>query len=132
MKLNDGKKRTLFSFLYMYIFNNFQINFLTNRLFALLDSVCTTHTLYGIFYKDSVHFTTTSLVCIAHIPPLPPVGYYYYTPNSKSLERAWSRGIVDRTKECSFVLSTIPRLHARSTLLELGVWLTNIYILYTW
>ena len=45
----------------------------------------------------------------------------YYTPNSKSLERAWSRGIVDRTKEYSFVLSTMPRLHVRSRLLELGV-----------
>ena len=43
------------------------------------------------------------------------------TPISKSLERAWSRGIVDRTKEYSFVLSTMPRLHARSRLLELGV-----------
>ena len=45
----------------------------------------------------------------------------YYTRNSKSLERAWSRGIVDRTKEYFFVLSTMPRLHARSRLLELGV-----------
>ena len=43
------------------------------------------------------------------------------TPNSKSMERAWSRGIVDRTEEHSFVLSTMPRLHARSRLLELGV-----------
>ena len=42
----------------------------------------------------------------------------FYTPNSKRLERAWSRGIVDRTKEYSFVLSTMPRLHARSSLLE--------------
>ena len=41
---------------------------------------------------------------------------------SKSPERAWSRGIVDRTKEYSFVLSTMPQLHARSRLLELGVW----------
>ena len=46
---------------------------------------------------------------------------YCYTPNSKSLERAWSRGIVFRTKEYSFVPSTMPRLHARSRLLELGV-----------
>ena len=30
------------------------------------------------------------------------------TPNSKSLERVWSRGIVDRTKEYSFALSTMP------------------------
>ena len=45
-----------------------------------------------------------------------------YTPNSGSLERAWSRGIVCRTKEYSFVLSTMPRLHARSRLLELGVY----------
>ena len=44
-----------------------------------------------------------------------------HTPYSKSLERAWSRGIVDRAKEYSFVLSTMPRLHARSRLLELGV-----------
>ena len=29
---------------------------------------------------------------------------------------------MDRTKEYSFVLSTMPRLHARSKLLELGVW----------
>ena len=43
-----------------------------------------------------------------------------YTTNSKGLERAWSRGIVDRIKEYSFVLSTMPRLHARSRLLELG------------
>ena len=43
------------------------------------------------------------------------------TPNSKSPERARSRGIVDSTKEYSFVLSTMPRLHARSRLLELGV-----------
>ena len=28
---------------------------------------------------------------------------------------------MDRTKEYSFVLSTMPRLHARSRLLELGV-----------
>ena len=28
---------------------------------------------------------------------------------------------MDRTKEYSFVLSTVPRLHARSRLLELGV-----------
>ena len=42
----------------------------------------------------------------------------FNTPISKSLERAWSRGIVDRTKEYSFVLSTMPRLHARSRLLE--------------
>ena len=41
---------------------------------------------------------------------------------SKSLEQARSRGIVDRTKEYSFVLSTMPQLHARSRLLELGVW----------
>ena len=52
----------------------------------------------------------------------PIVKIVIYTPNSKSLERAWSRGIVDRTKEYSFVLSTMPRLHARSRLLELGVW----------
>ena len=45
-----------------------------------------------------------------------------HTPNSKRLERAWSRGIVDRTKEYSFVLSTMPRLHARSGLLGLDVW----------
>ena len=45
----------------------------------------------------------------------------HYTPYSKSLERAWSRGIVDRTEEYSFVLSTMPRFHARSRLLELGV-----------
>ena len=43
------------------------------------------------------------------------------TPCSKSPERAWSRGIVDSTKEYSFVLSTMPRLHARSRLLEQGV-----------
>ena len=43
------------------------------------------------------------------------------TPNSKSLERAWSRGIVDRAKEYSSVLSTMPRLRARSRLSELGV-----------
>ena len=29
---------------------------------------------------------------------------------------------MDRTKEYSFVLSTMPLLHARSRLLELGVW----------
>ena len=29
---------------------------------------------------------------------------------------------MDRTKEYSFVLSTMPRLHARSRLLELDVW----------
>ena len=49
------------------------------------------------------------------------IGWICNTPNSKSLERAWSRGIVDRTKEYSFVLPTMPRLHARSRLLELGV-----------
>ena len=48
-----------------------------------------------------------------------------YTPNSKSLKRAWSRGIVDRTKEYSFVLSTKPRLRARSRLLELAVYLSK-------
>ena len=41
----------------------------------------------------------------------------FYTPNSKSLKRAWSRGIVDRTKQ-SVVLYTMPRLHARFRLLE--------------
>ena len=51
----------------------------------------------------------------------------WYTPNSgKSLERAWSRGNVDRTKEYSFVLSTMPRLHARSRLLELGAFLDKL------
>ena len=48
-----------------------------------------------------------------------------YTPNSKSLERAWSRGIVYRTKGYSFVLPTMPRLHAHSRLLELGVCTQN-------
>ena len=46
------------------------------------------------------------------------LNFMMYIPYSKSLERAWSRGIVDRTKEYSFVLSTMPRLHARSRLLE--------------
>ena len=49
-----------------------------------------------------------------------------HTPNSKSLERAWSRGIVDKTKEYSFVLSTMPWLHARSRLLEIGVYRGNV------
>ena len=51
-----------------------------------------------------------------------------YKPNSKSLERAWSRGIVDRTKEYSFVLSTMPRPHARSRLLELDLWGVQLHI----
>ena len=33
---------------------------------------------------------------------------------------------MDRTKEYSFVLSTLPRLHARSRLLELGVYITSL------
>ena len=49
-----------------------------------------------------------------------------HTPYSKSLERAWGRGIVDRAKEYSFVLSTMLRLHARSWLLELGVYIFNV------
>ena len=47
--------------------------------------------------------------------------FFTNTPYSKSLERAWNRGIVDRTKYYSFVLSTMPQLHAGSRLLELGI-----------
>ena len=44
------------------------------------------------------------------------------TPNSYSLERAWSRGIVDRTKEYFLSCPKMPRLHARSRPYGLGVW----------
>ena len=62
--------------------------------------------------------TSIRLLCWSRLPNT--------TPNSKSLERAWSRGIVDRTKEYSFVLSTMPRLLARSGLLELGVFSISV------
>ena len=53
---------------------------------------------------DSLHYDLLAKVtkCLLQSLQYPK---FRYTPNSLSLERAWSRGIVDRTTEYSFVLS---------------------------